>query len=181
MNMFMTFVINVLGNNWFHGFWSLASSEHVGYIDYLLKGGSAICLSSGRVLMGISLTKQKLGVAWAYSSSMVNLLLWHQNGGFPPQEINNHLHLFAESAPTPKAVSRLASALTCCSLSSGSAFLPKAPLNFKNVVKSTQAHKCRNNSCSRTPTTAAPAEKTCFHVGRIQAGETGFPCVLTSA
>ena len=63
MNMFMTFVINVLGNNWFHGFWSLASSEHVGYIDYLLKGGSAVGLSSGRVLMGISLTKQKLGVA----------------------------------------------------------------------------------------------------------------------
>lgn len=83
--------------------------------------------------------------------------------------------------PTPKAASRLASALTCCSLPPGSAFFPEAPpLNFKNVVKSTQAHKCRNNSWSRTPTTAAPAEKACLHVGRIQAEETGFPCVLIS-
>ena len=60
MNMFMTFVINVLGNNWFHGFWSLTSSEDVGYVDYLLKGGSAVCLSSGRVLMGISPNKSSV-------------------------------------------------------------------------------------------------------------------------
>lgn len=180
MNMFMTFVINVLGNNWFHGFWSLASSEDVGYIDYLLKGGCP------------------LAEFWWESHSPNKSLVWPRlipplwwicfydikAEVFCPKKltITCTCLLSLPPTPTPKAASRLASTLTHCSLPPGSAFLPEAPsLNFRNVVKSTHTHKCRNNSWARTPTTAAPAEKACLCVGRIQAGQTGFPCVLTSA
>lgn len=75
MNMFMTFVINVLGNNWFHGFWSLASSEHVGYIDYLLKGGSAVCLVFWQSSDGNLTHQTKAPCGLGLFSSMVNLLL----------------------------------------------------------------------------------------------------------